>query len=120
LESYITNDFEGKTAHQMTQYIRGHLFVFLDSILGITYRGTEIDEEEWQNLNQHPFEHSEVQKLFRTYLRFTTAFFLKLNTLGQSVSSTCCITIDPIHAVCRFPSYKPCPSFSSLTLNAQS
>mmetsp|Transcript_397 Transcript_397/g.580 ORF Transcript_397/g.580 Transcript_397/m.580 type:complete len:87 (+) Transcript_397:470-730(+) len=82
------NDFEGKTAHQLTQYVRGHLFVFLDQLMGETYKNGDIDEEEWRASKgqQHPFEHSEVQRLFRTYLRFATAYFRKLTTVGKSMS----------------------------------
>ena len=35
IEGYIASDFEGKTAHTMTQYVCGHLFTFMDSIMGI-------------------------------------------------------------------------------------
>lgn len=56
LETYISNDFEGKTAHQMTQYIRGHLFVLLDSLMGCTNRQSDLDTEDLKK--KHPFEHS--------------------------------------------------------------
>jgi len=70
----------------ITQYVRGHLFVFLDSIMGITYpRSNDLETEEWMAKEQHPFEHSEIQKLFRAYLRFVTVYFRKLQTLGKSI-----------------------------------
>ena len=86
MESYIANDFEGKTAHQLTQYVRGHLFCFLDSLMGQTHRSADLESEEWQTTGQHPFEHSAVQRLFRTFLRFATAYFRKVTTLGKTVS----------------------------------
>ena len=70
----------------ITQYVRGHLFVFLDSLMGVTYpRSNELESEEWMAKGQEPFEHSDIQKLFRTYLRFVTIYFRKLKTLGKSV-----------------------------------
>lgn len=70
----------------MTQYFRGHLFVFLDSLLGVTHpRSLELDADERSGKGKHPFEHSLVQKLFRSFLRFMTAYFRKLATLGQSI-----------------------------------
>ena len=56
--------------------------------MGETYKNGDIEDEEWHNSNgqQHPFEHSEVYRFIRTYLRFVTAYFRKLTTLGKSVS----------------------------------
>ena len=93
------NEFEGKTAHDISQYIRGHLFVFLDQILGQTYKNGDIDDEEWHSSNgqQHPFEHSEVHRFIRTYLRFVTAYFRKLTTLGKSVSLALSSSLTLLH-----------------------
>lgn len=33
----IANDLEGKSAHDTTQYLRGHLYVYSDFLLGQTF-----------------------------------------------------------------------------------
>ena len=43
-------------------------------------------EENMVQKQEHPFEHSQVQKLFRTFLRFVTCYLRKLTTLGKTVS----------------------------------
>ena len=68
----------------MTQYIRGHLFVFLDQLMGKTYKSADIDEEDWKG--GHAFEHCSIQLLFRTFLKFAACYFKKVATLGHSVS----------------------------------
>lgn len=34
IEQMIANDLEGKTAHDTTQFLRGHLYVYSDFLLG--------------------------------------------------------------------------------------
>ena len=48
LEGYISSDFEGKTAHNMSQYVRGHLMIFIDSLMGVTQKSADLETEEWQ------------------------------------------------------------------------
>ena len=88
---YMKNDFDGKTAHQISQYIKGHLFSFMDSLMGMTHTSVDLDAQKKDNPGKHPFEYDEVHRLFRTYLRFTTAYFRKLKTLGKSVSTSAVI-----------------------------
>ena len=73
----------------MSQQIRGHLFVFLDSIMGLTFKSADDLAEDQASTRGElpPFERKVIQKLLRTFLRFTTAYFLKLAKLGKSVSS---------------------------------
>ncbi len=40
----ITNDLEGKSAHDTTQYLRGHLYVYSDFLLGHTFNDNEPPE----------------------------------------------------------------------------
>ena len=54
----------------------------MDSLMGQTYEAGETLEPE---SDQHKFISSDVQRLFRTYLRFATAYFRKVRTLGKSV-----------------------------------
>jgi len=40
----IANDLEGKSAHDTTQYLRGHLYVYSDFLLGLTFEASELLE----------------------------------------------------------------------------
>jgi len=53
--------------------------------MGLTYTSNDIDTDQ-TGQKIHPFERSEVQLLFRTYLRFVTCYFRKVKSLGKSVS----------------------------------
>lgn len=40
----IANDLEGKSAHDTTQYLRGHLYVYSDFLLGSTFEAADLPE----------------------------------------------------------------------------
>lgn len=40
----IANDLEGKSAHDTTQYLRGHLYVYSDFLLGQNFLKVELPE----------------------------------------------------------------------------
>jgi hypothetical protein len=40
----IANDLEGKSAHDTTQYLRGHLYVYSDFLLGHNFEASELPE----------------------------------------------------------------------------
>ena len=55
MEWFIKQNFEGKSAHRTTQYLRGSLFVYIDYLIGYTY-----DPPGNLDAQGHPFEVDEV------------------------------------------------------------
>lgn len=87
IENYIKTDFEGKSAFRVTQYLRGHLFVFIDSVMGLTYESSDLQDEKTVP-GTHPFDFSLVQRLFRSFLRLAVAYFRKLLTMGKAIQES--------------------------------
>lgn len=68
----IASDLEGKSAHDTTQYLRGHLYVYSDFLLGLTFEPKDLpDVIQYQKA---------VMRLVVTYLR-------KVQTMQKSVSA---------------------------------
>ena len=44
IETYIQNDLEGKSAHDTTQYLRGHLYTYSDYLLRLTFTSEDLPE----------------------------------------------------------------------------
>ena len=59
--------------------MRGHLFVYIDYLIGFTY---DAPQNEAQG---HPFEVDEVQDLIRAVLRLIVAYYVKITTMPKIV-----------------------------------
>ena len=70
LQNLIDNDFGGVEAYQITQYLRGILFIQVDFLLG-----SNVYTEE---------EKDEVMKFFKTVIRCCIAWLKKAPSLLQS------------------------------------
>jgi len=68
----IASDLEGKTAHDTTQYLRGHLYVYSDFLLGLTFDDPKIL--------------AEVIDFQKAVLRLVVTYLRKVHTMQKSVS----------------------------------
>ena len=69
VDKMVHNDFRGNTAHELTQYLRGKLFVYIDFIMGqATYTEAEADE---------------IYELLRAAVRLIVAWLKKMPSIMQ-------------------------------------
>jgi hypothetical protein len=68
----IANDLEGKSAHDTTQYLRGHLYVYSDFLLGMTFDDPKIL--------------AEVIDFQKAVLRLVVTYLKKVQTMQKTVS----------------------------------
>ena len=68
----IVNDLEGKSAHDTTQYFRGHLYTYSDFLLGVTHEDNVLPE---------------VIEFQKAVLRLTVTYLKKVTTMQKTVSN---------------------------------
>jgi len=74
MEEFMENKFSSWSAHEITQYLRGELFVFADFLLGGSHTITEDQVVE-------------IEEFFKTFIRFTVVWLQTATDLSPKVSA---------------------------------